>query len=290
METRNERKSGLTITGIEDVESPVLVLSGRNVTIELDENGEAVPPAIYDAEGVRVNEGDIFGMIEEHDQSSRRFGRVTGITARGVEVRWIHWADGPVYVDAETFEHWSRIEIDERPKPPAPLPGEEISMSKRPKRITIASVRAILRRYGCTVEEGFREFLVDPPAGMGFDLGDLSQRVFCYAEEVPASDPDSRRSILEEIYDGAGAMAACLEPWRVDGDYAAAIEDVLRDRFGEELAGVDLRHVEAWLRDADAEISALDPEEFQAAVVAAYHLAISRAPSVSEARARELGL
>jgi hypothetical protein len=135
METRNERKSGLLITGIEDVEpesvsitrvetsesNDVLVLSGNMVEIELDENGEAVPPAIYDAEGVRVKVGDEFNMIEEHDQRSRRFGIVDGIDARGVRVRWIRWADGPEVLSAERFEEWCRIYVDERKAEPEPV-------------------------------------------------------------------------------------------------------------------------------------------------------------------------
>lgn len=86
------------------------------VSIEEIESSSAV--RIHDAEGVVVEAGDIFGMIEEQDQTSVRFGRVTAIDARGVSVRWIHWDEGPEVLDAATFEDWSRIELDERPKPP----------------------------------------------------------------------------------------------------------------------------------------------------------------------------
>jgi len=165
-------------------------------------------------------------------------------------------------------------------------------MSKRPKRITIASVRAILKRYGCTIEESFSEFRVDPPAGMGFDLGELSQRVFVYYEDLPASDSESRRGTLEEIYDGAGAMAACLAPWRGDGSYQEAISEVLSRVLEVNPATVDLRHVEAWLlTDHDLEeLSRLDAEDFRRAVKVALALTRSRDAYVNEARRRELGL
>lgn len=161
---------------------------------------------------------------------------------------------------------------------------------RRPKRITIASVRAVLKGHGCTIEESCSEFRVDPPAGMGFDFGELSQRVFCYCDEVPAGDRDSRARTLEGIYDEADDMSIALAPWKADGDYQAAIDDVLRHRLGDERAAVDLRHVEAWLLSKRSILDMLGTRSFQSYVLEAYRLTISREPSVSEARARELGI
>lgn len=170
------------------------------------------------------------------------------------------------------------------------LKAEIRKLEGKPGRLTIASVRAVLKRSGCTVEEGASEFLVDPPAGMGFDDGELSQRVFGFADYAADLDPDSRRSTLEHLYEWAQGVAGELAPWKADGDYEDAIRETLRALVATELGGVDWRHVEARIREAHENVEDLTTDEFQTAILDAYKIATVATPAENEAVAKRLGL
>jgi len=169
----------------------------------------------------------------------------------------------------------------------------------KPGRITIAVVRAALRREGCTIEEdyvpygGSSEFRVDPPAGMGFEYGEVSQRVFEYRGDVDSLDPESRISTLIEIYEWAEGIPIELAPWKGDGDYQDAIAEVLRGAVagGNEGPGIPVRHVEARLFEARTpdQVRELTTDGFEAAVIAAYKAAVLASPAENDELADSLG-